>query len=433
MTLMGTDTMTTNNVKLISKYGDGLGIAFRIANEGNDVCFWIKDPKYRGIYKGILKETNSIIENMSKDSNVIFDMSSMGEIYEKLSKRCNCYGAGLLQDKMEEDREFGIVLAEKSGLEILEHHEFKSFEDARKFLVSSKKLWVFKPMGDDNGFTYSDSEDTQDLIEMLDYFEGRWKGKVDFLLQEKVIGYEISTELWFVDGHPIMETLNSTWETKRFMTDELGQQTGCSSSIVKFWNGKEPLIYKETIKKMLSALKIDKYNGPLDVNTMVTDKKDVYFLEFTPRIGYSAIYAFLEGLDIKVGEFFKSLCEGKKPKINPTSDWLGSIRISIPPYPFEPKDFNVTNKFNQNIPIRGIDSFEHIWLLDVNLEDNKLVSSGHLGIICEVTGKNKTLKGLEKDIYGLIDKLKIPNIQYRTDAITVIEDEINKLQQLGFI
>lgn len=422
--------MMTEKLRFITKYGDGLGLAFRCANEGEDVTFWMEDTKAKGSYTGILKEVKSPDAGLSKNDCVIFDMTSMGNLYEKMAKKYPCYGGGVLQDKMEKDREFGIALAEKSGIKIPEHHEFKSFEDARKFLSTNKKLWVFKPMGDDNGFTYADSEDNEDLLEMLDYFEKRWHGNVDFILQEKIDGYEISTELWFLNGDPIMETLNSTWETKRFLTGDLGCQTGCSSSVCKFWKGKEPLIYKETIGKMLKALKIEKYNGALDINAMVTDKKEVYFLEFTPRMGYSAIYAFFEGIGAGAGDFLKNLCAGKVPKINPTSDYVGAVRVSIPTYPNEPKK----NDLIEGLPVGGIDSFEHIWPLDVKLEDDKLLTSGkYFGIICEVTGKNKTLKGLEKDIYEIVYKLKIPHIQFRTDAISIVEDEINKLKQLGYL
>lgn len=409
--------------RLISKNGDALALLYRISEEGNFVDFWIKERKAKPSYKGILPNVEHWSNGLTRDTIILFDMVGLGSIADKLKKTgFKVYGGSSLNDKLELDRPFGIKIAEMGGIKVPKFEKFRSFQRAVSFLEKSKEPWVFKPQDNKSpAFTYV-STDTEDMKEMLDYFKGIWKGKVDFILQEKIEGVEVSTEGFYIDGKLVPNTLNSTIEQKRFMNGDLGPNTGCMSSVVRFWKNPSPKIYRLTLQKIEPFLRRFKYTGPLDMNCIISGKDHLpRFLEFTARFGYNALYALCEGLE-KVGVWVSGMTNGQPEPSSPSYDWLGAVRVSIPPYPLEVKA-------EAGKPVRGVDNLEHLWLLDVMYENGRLLTAGVDGVIGEVTGRAKTIEELGKQIYSRIDKLKIPDLQYRQDVFTQAQEKIDKLKE----
>lgn len=420
--------------RLVSKNGDALGIAFRLAAEGYDVDFCIKEPKARPSYEGLLPQVESPAYKLTKDTILLFDMAGMGRLANQLrNEGYKVYGGSTIADKLELDREWAIKLAKLAGIKVPKYESFDSFNKARKFLSGKGGAWVFKPSGNKTTTWTYVSEATEDMLEMLDYFESVWKGKVDFILQERIYGVEVSTEVWYIDGEPIPNSLNSTFETKRFMVGDVGPNSGCMSSLVWFWKNKDAKIYRLTHKLFEPYVKRFKYSGPLDINCIVSEKDKLpYFLEFTSRFGYNAVYAFYEGVRDKTNfsELFNSLANGNMPKIEPSYNWLGAIRLSIPPYPTSKGAEQSADR-----PIIGItpDNLEHFWPLDAKFnEKEKFVSAGVDGVIGEVTGKSKTIEGLGQELYSLIDQLKIPDKQYRTDFVVNAKTRREKLKEWNY-
>jgi len=414
--------------RLISKSGDALALALRIADEGNEVDFWVKSAKAKPSYKGILKQVKDWRYGLTKDTIIIFDMVGLGSIAEQLKKSgYKVYGAGKMNDALELNRDFAMKLARIVGIKTPKYKVFKSFNKAIDFVSKSEKTWAFKPLNNASpAYTYV-STDKDDMVDMLAYFKTIWTGKVDFILQEKIEGVEISTEMFYVDGAPVPGSLNSTLELKRFMNDDKGPQTGCSGSVVRFWKQSDPKIYRLSLKKMGSFLKRFKYNAPLDVNCIISEEDKLpYFLEFSSRFGYNAIYALAEGLNMKIGDFVSQMASGDIPELKPSFDWLGAIRVSVPPYPGE-------KGVEAGKPIRGIESLDHIWLLDVAHKNNQLVIAGVDGVICEVTGQAKDLDRLGGIIYGRIDDISIPDAQFRTDIIRQTKKRAQQLKDWKYL
>jgi len=412
--------------RLISKHGDALALAHRIDQEGETVDFWVKDARAKPSYKGILPQKAAWNLGLTKDTFVFFDMVGMGGLAENLKKgNFNLYGAGKLNDTLELNREFGMKMAKTCGLKVPKYKTFKSFDKAIQYTAENGGAWVFKPQNNKSpAYTYV-SVDTDDMVEMLEYFKGIWQGPVAFILQEKIDGVEVSVEGFYIDGQLVPQSLNSTIECKKFMDGDKGENTGCQGSVVWFWRKKDPKLYRLSLRKAEPFLRRFKYSGPLDCNCIVSAKDQMpYFLEWTARFGYSAIYALSEGLNCKVGDFIAGLAAGDPPKLRPSYDWLGAVRVSVPPYPHDKGLEKSANK-----PIRGIDNFDHIWLLDAKQDKDRLVTAGVDGVVCEVTARNRDLTALGRELYGRIDKLKIPDKQYRSDIITDGSGRIQKLRE----
>ena len=395
-----------------SKTGDSLPLALRCFIEGNDVILYLKEEKQG--YEGLLPKTDNWRKYISQDRVVVFDMVRNGVLADYLRRlKYPVFGAGKLCDNLELDRVYGTKVMQAVGIKTPETWQFNSFEKAKDFVKGKKELFVFKPS--DNkapAYTYS-ATSSEDMIGMLDYFKGIWKGKVNFELQRYINGIEISIEGWWTGEN--FAGLNSTFEDKKFLTGDLGCNVGSSSSVVFAYRDKSPRLYQLTLKKMeLFLKKMDYPPCPLDINCIISEKDHTaYGLEFSARMGYNAIFALSELLKEDIGKVLSDFTMGQGDLNLNSEAFSGALRVSIPPYPASEEKEVIKIK---GIPI-GIDlENRHIHPLDVlfDKEDN-LVCAGSDGIICEVSGKAKTIDGLARDIYNIADTLEIPNKQYRTD------------------
>jgi phosphoribosylamine-glycine ligase len=413
--------------RLITKNCDAIALLYRIWKEGNNVDFWVKEAKARPSYEGILPQVKNWSEKLTKDTICLFDMVGMGSIADDLSKKgFPVYGGGKLNDTLELDREFGVKIAKAGGVKIPSYERFKSFDKATAFIKGSKTGWAFKPQDNKSPVKTYVSQTTDEMLEMMEWFKKSWKGKVDFILQGKIDGTEVSTEAWYVNGEFVPNSINSTIELKRLMEGDKGPNTGCMGSVVWFWKKQNPKIYKHTLARIEPFLKRHKYNGPLDMNCIVSDKDGLpYFLEFTSRFGYNALYAAIPELE-PIDEFLAKCARGELPTIRPSYKWTGAVRVSIPPYPYD-----VDAKQTAGRPL-DLKPDENIWLLDVKYDGKKLVTAGVDGVICEVTGIADNLAELGKGIYKRIGNLKIGDKQYRTDLIEVANQRLNQLRKANY-
>jgi phosphoribosylamine--glycine ligase len=226
-----------------------------------------------------------------------------------------------------------------------------------------------------------------------------------------------------------MTPFNHTIEHKQIMDNDLGPSTGCAFNIV--WVPRETnRVIDEGIKLMQPILKENNYVGPIDLNTVVNED-GVWALEFTPRFGYDAFPAFLELVDEDLGVVIAKMARGEQPDEILLKPGFGSaVRVSIPPHP--------SDEFVHpgGIPIQGLTRSDrpHLYFFEVMLDRaDRLVSAKGGGAIAAVTGAGETIHESFVGPYEILNRLKIPEKQFRTDAVKVLTaDHAELFRQLAF-
>ena len=407
------------NFLMISQCGEGAGILKQIQDEGNDCEIYIKEKLYHTVYEGLLTMTE-IIEP-DEDTVIIFDMSGQGDLADDLiSEGYKVYGASGWADQLETDRQFGLDVMRASGIKLPLTEEFKDFEDVSEFLDKNEyKRFVFKPSGKmPCKLTYC-SEDNDDLTTYMKFVQEQFGDKIDsFVLQEFVEGDLISSEIFF-DGSKIVGSPNHTVEAKKALVGDLGPSTGCQGNLI--WLAEDSKIVREGVEKIESILKKEHYVGQIDLNAVVNDT-GVYGLEWTPRFGYDSMPTYLQMIGIEYGKFFSDIVNGKAKSWPHKLKELMAVRFTIPPFPAEPEGEKDEEEVqhalaNYGIPIRCWETFnKNIYFYEVMLnEQNQLVHSDGLGVLGLVYHEKP------KRIYEILEKIKVPDIQYRTDLIEVLE------------
>jgi len=413
----------------ISEAGDGAGIALRVQEEGNEVAIQIHDDEAIHRCDGLVDKIHDWSFVPDRDVVVVSDCTGNGALCDML--RLGGFpvvGGGAIADRLEMDRGFATQVARDCGLRVPWSKEFDDWDKAREFLVDTdKEPLVFKPSAEFSGNlpSYADAESNRELLKMLDFFESHIKGKPSFVLQEFVEGKDISTEGWF-NGTKFLRPFNHTLESKHLMEGNTGPSGGCTGNVV--WACEDegcPLC--EALSKVESFLENSGYVGPLDLNAVVDRDGVVWWLEFTPRMGYDAAPTLLyELLDGEVGSFLQAVARAgaySEDVVRLKPGFAAGIRLSRPPWPSE--------KFNaeEGIPIAGLrgEDKRHFYPYDVKYEDGMLQTCGAYGIIGVATGYGSTIEEAFEEAYRIEERIKMPAKQRRSDLAEVFAKNYRKI------
>lgn len=423
-----------------SNSGESLPIVYRLKREGTDARIYIHNPRYRKNYDGIVPKVkiSELKKAVSKADIIVFDItrpnerskqdivflkmfglkastpSVFGPVGDKLKKDHRVIGAGAVAEEIELDRHKGIELAGKMGFAIPEHHEFNSLSKGLKFLKGRKDLWVFKPENNqDLDLTYVEKFAGEIATKITDEWNARIGDKCEYILQKKIDGAEVSTEVWAGPRGP--EHFNRTLEDKRLMTGNLGPAIGSQSNTV--WR-EDDLSSVPEMFKMAAYLKTNNYIGPCDANLIIS-KNVPYFLEWTCRFGYDAIYCLFELLKGKLTDFFE-----KDFKVDFHKGYAASQRLSVPPFPYADKKLLL--EFAKDVTVLGdLSKMPRFWAQDIYYKIDHLACAGADGILGIITGRGDSLGAAWGQVYGAIDKMKICSyLQFRPDGYKSAEKRL---------
>ena len=416
-------------ILIISKSGDGFGIAQKMQAEGHEVRVWVKEEGFDFVLKNIVEQVSSWRPSAANWADlVIADMVGFGRFATALdSFKVPHVGFNQIADMMELDRAKQMQLFQKFGIETPDTNSFPNPAAAKSVLDDwTDPGYVIKPSGNlDTGKTFV-------IRDMATYSWAleQFSGDQDLIVQQIVKGVEISTEGWF-DGSDWLSPFNHTIEYKRLLAGDLGPNTGCMGNLV--WAVDKPQKDKlvENLKKLGPFLKAAGYKGPIDLNTIVTSGS-IFALEVTARLGYDAIEALYEILDPQdLGELFANLGRDSGPVDLPVKQGVFGIalRLTVPPYPFRKAD-----KRDKGLPILGVpESFEHFYLTDVFLNNNLLQWSASDGVLMKVGGRGKDVKTAISDVYERASLVRAEGLQYRVDIAGDAERSIAQLKKWGWL
>lgn len=448
-------------ILFISTSGESLPIVYRLRREGTDARIYLHGKRYVHNYDGLVpKLTLGELRAAAAQSEVIlFDItrsnekfsrdpdpvmvrkdeailkmfgvsikspSVYGPIADKLRRHHLVIGTSEWSENLELDRWEGSRLAKKVGLKLPEAENFKSIRDGVEFLKTrAGEEWVLKPHNNEHlHWTYVENKPGQLINKLSEEIAKEVGGdKFEYMLQLVVDGHEISTECWW-DGDKWLHH-NHTIEEKRLMNNNRGEPTGCQSSVVWIDSGKG-LLWKE-FEKLAPMVKSSGHIGPVDANCIVA-KKDhqPYFLEWSVRFGYDALFCLLYLLRSDLTSFFTN---GFRASWH--EGYSGSERISIPPYPR--KDHHHLDKMAKGVRLaHRLSQIDWFWAEDVLLADNKLQCAGADAILGVAAGRGATVDACSQDVYDNVNKLDISAyLQCRSDLGERAKKALNAYARWG--
>lgn len=418
-------------IALTSYSGYGLWFSRRLTREGHDVTYHLSNPEMVDVLAGLApKPKLKPRPDYSNYDLSIFDLTGRRRAADASAEVCLTIGDGSVHCELEDNRAFGIELMEAAGINVPPYEKFNDVGAAAAFVKKTGKRYVFKPDGgqDQDADTTYVSHDALDMLSYLSKLGAKLSAN-PFILQEFIAGTEVSVEGWF-DGSEFW-LLNSTLEDKKFMNGNKGPNTGCSGNLVLLISS-QTKIYREGLEKAKGVLQQIGYRGMIDLNTIVTEDK-AYGLEWTPRFGYDASATLCRMYSGDYGEMLATVVSGSQPDALFSGEYGTSVRLSIPPYPSE-----IKGKHKQGVVCAGIDpDRDYVYDLmkkgTINSIDPTFETAGVSGFIAApIIVGNDPVKAFE-ELYAIVDKIKIPNMQYRTDCDKSALKKLATLKTQGWL
>jgi phosphoribosylamine--glycine ligase len=391
-------------------------LAFAIRKEGHEVLYFIQEKTEKNVCDGFVEKCDDWKAKVDWADVIIFDDIGFGEVADELRKKGKAVVGGTpYTDKLEDDREFGQLELQKSGVNILAHNDFSDFDSAIDFVQKNPGRYVLKPNGsaqNEKELAFvGKEEDGNDMLDILQHYKRSWAKKLNsFQLQKFAAGVEVAIGAFF-NGKEFVKPYNVNFEHKKMFPGDLGPNTGEMGTLM-FW-ADQSTIFNETLAKMKDRLAACGYVGYIDINC-IANAKGIYPLEFTSRFGYPTISIQLEGLTSPIGEFFYHLARGEQFDLKAKKGFQLGVVIAVPPFPFhDPAAFR---RYSEDATIIfKKPSFDGIRLADVKLVESDWRLAGQSGYALIVTGAGLTVEDAQKQAYKRVENILIPNMFYRTD------------------
>lgn len=431
----------------LCSYTPSLCWARRLLEEGHDVLVYLKGDVKNRSGEGIVPKTHNMAEWLAwgaQDPMTIyfFDMTSNGELADRLAKSGKyVVNGGSFQDRLEFDRAWGEELAKSVGILCPPTKEFSTISAAIDFLKSNPKQecgdggWAFKVSKDIGCDTTLVAKDTQRILDHMEHVRSRFHDNLKCIIQEKIDGVAVSTARWW-NGRAWVGPYEGTIENKKLMNDNLGPSTGCSFCVVWFYET-TPKIAEDLHWEELAGIFIKNkaLPGLYDINAIVNDK-GAWFLEWTPRMGIDSEIASQRGIK-ELGTFLQHLVLGLD--VESLFDRRKSyfdITLSVPPYFIHecPKGYESPAV---GVPIKGVDGLtEGNFVMGGIFFDTKTQCfkvgepTGNLGYL--VMAGTSLKKSMESLYDWCKEHLVVPDLQYRTDAVKVLQKDLDEYKAFGY-
>jgi phosphoribosylamine--glycine ligase len=426
-------------VLLHSYQGDGVPLALRLEDEGHDTYLYVHDPKYRPLGANLVEHVDDPIDVVDDVDLVVFDMVGNGAFADRLATDgVAVFGASRFRDLLELKRHESLALLEAAGCHIPETESFGegAFEDAIAFVEENPDRYVFKADGSfqDKTHVAPDADEMIDYLRHLDEtIDAEEHARPAFLLQKVVKGVEVSTERWYVDGHPIPSLDNSTFELKKFLTGRgtdagLGPTVGCAGNVVI--PHQDQRLLRATVGCLDRMAFQHKITGPLDLNAIVSEEDHLpYILEVTARFGYDAIQTFANLWNMGFGEALEALVDGTHRVPRVMAPLCAGVTVSLPPYPSP-----VPDGLPRTSVLDDILGDPDYWPCDVaEMADGSIVSGGVHGILACVTSRGRSVTDACESVYADLQEWRTAEVQYRCDLGSVVAYRLGRLQGWGYL
>lgn len=409
--------------------------------EEHEVRVHIAQAEAAGIYAGMVPQSASLeeaiawVEAAGQEGIVIMETANLGTLADDLRLRgFKVVGGSKWTDRLENDRSFGQAVMQEAGMTLAPSREFANLQQAINFVEHEPARYVYKFSGGNFESTRNYvgvMDDAADLLAMLKREQLRVPVDTSILLMDHLQGVEVGIGGYF-NGQQFIGPPCIDWEHKRFFNGDLGELTGEMGTVVSYENSQ--CLAELSLYKFSARLREHSFHGYININ-MIVNENGIWPLEFTSRFGYPgfAICSALHREDW--ASILFRMANGLAGDIQTHPGFAVGVVLTVPPFPYEQGYADLSRGmpiFLQSAATEG--DIENIHWGEVGIQEAQLVTAGSIGYIAVCTGIGNDIAAARSAAYGVAQKVLVPNLRYRTDIGSMVEEEgIPRLKRLGLM
>lgn len=423
--------------------GAGVDLAYRAHSAGHTVRYWIPDHDGTGTHipygDGLVPKVTEWEPSMDWAELIVLTANDryMDRLALYFGKGYPIFGANPRAAELELDRGKGQQVLADHGVKTLPYVVVDSVEEALAHVAKEGEPICIKPWGGtaDKAMTCVAKDANEAVFTLLKWKERRLKGQL--MLQKKAEGIEIGISGFFGPGG-WNAALEESWEHKRFMNDDLGENTGEMGTVIR--HTEKSKLFDNVLEPVSDYLHACNYVGDCSINCIVDSRGTPWPLEFTCRLGWPDFcirQSVIKGDPIT---WMADLVYGQDSLEVRTSPAVGVVMG----HGDLPRTYDPMGTW-AGFPIEGISSEneDHLSYQQMMrtecpfLRGGKIVrqkceaTAGHYVMVVHRTAS--TVKRAADAAYRTVEEIRWPsNVMYRTDIGSRLKEELPVLQELGY-
>jgi len=288
--------------------------------------------------------------------------------------------------------------------------KFDAIKKGRQFIESLNDSFVIKLDGLAGGKGVFVCDSQKEGLEALDLLKEKFGENISFLIEDKIIGDEISI-IGFTDGHHI-QLLQPSQDHKQLLDGDNGPNTGGMGAYcpVPFWNKNlADDIQQQIIQPTLKGIQSEamNYRGIIYFGIMIS-AEGPFLLEYNVRLGDPETEVLLPSLKSSLVDLMEATLTGQLDKINLEFEegYFVDVVLASGGYP-------ATYPTGLPIDIQPMPSDTLLFYAGVSKENNHLVTSG--GRVINLVAHGDTLAQAIKKAYANINNISFDQKYFRKD------------------
>lgn len=428
--------------------GPGVNLALRAQEWGHSVKYWLppnrKQQRYR-FGEGLLKRVREWEPLMDSSDLIVMTGNTVTGFPQYMEKfepyfeqSYPLFGANLDSAKLELDRLQGQTVLETAGIQVLPYVVVDDLNDAINYVVKNGEPICIKPWGgeEDKSMTCVANSPEEAIFHLERWRDQGLQSKL--MLQQKAEGQEIGIAGWFSPQSGWLRMKEESWEHKRFLNDELGQNTGEQGTVIR--HVAESLLFDRILRPLTDYLYSIGYVGDCSINCIVDPEGIPWPLEFTARLGWPDFNIRQELVDHDPVLWMQGMLNGQD-LFDPSTNIAVGVVMTHGDFPWSKDKYEDWSGF----PIRGMteDNWPHLHWQMVRQGMQPTIINGDLGhgqcmvtagnYVAIATGRGESVVEAAEKAYWVADAIRWPsNVMYRTDIGRKLQRSLAELQPLGY-
>lgn len=429
--------------------GPGINLALRAQEWGHDVRYWLPPNRRRQDItagEGMLQRPDEW-EGLMDGTDLVVMTGNDVTGYPRYTERFEPYfqqgypifGANLKSAKLELDRLEGQQVLERAGVRVLPYTVVDDLNSAIDYVVKNQEPICIKPWGgeEDKSLTCVSNSPEEAIFHLERWRDKGFEGKL--MLQKKAEGLEVGIAGWFSPKSGWLGMLEESWEHKRFLNDNLGQNTGEQGTVIR--HVQESLLFDRVLRPLTDYLYQIGYVGDCAVNCIIDSDGTPWPLEFTARLGWPDFNIRQEVIRHDPVKWMRAMLDGRD-EFAPEKLIAVGVVMTHGDYPINQDLHEVWSDF----PIRG--ATEELWphlhwqMVRMGQEPyidpegslhrtRAMVTTGNYVVVA--TGSGETVSEAVDKAYWAADSVRWPsNVMYRTDIGRKLQGELPQLQSMSY-
>jgi len=389
-------------ILILTQTGTALGIAQRLAQEGHEIEVYSDGLTHTG--GSMYTISKNILKSIQQCKFIVADGGNWGNVY-KQAKMYNraIIGCNTFTDQLNADSLKEYDLGSRLGVS---YPKSEIYNDAvglqPRVLEGTKKRYYVK---------YKRRVFSCTKPEWLAWAMYQLPPDQKVLLQEEVLGHDISVVGWF-NG--------LEWVKPFFYCTPYSDKI---NGVAMLSQKRETRLTIKTLAPLDKWLRVIDYKGPVTAN-LIVNNKDTFVRNFYIGLTSPSIFAMIEGLKTaSLASFLNGLAFSMEQEVDVTFDYLVGVGVSN-------KDPDM-----RGAPILGVDkgNIDHIFFHGVYKDKDSYLISDEFNHVYTAVAHGRDMKEATNRVYSTIDKVQFPNMAYMSNLLGQTSVTFNKLKSWSII